>query len=96
MSTMKRFLRRKATSDVADVWIVQLSCFGGALVIFVSGVLSLVRLELSELQLVFGLLLTLTVFFLAVILGMVAPLVVRKSLPRVGAESVRRRRRDTV
>jgi len=63
-------LARRLTSDRFDASIGSKLLYGGALLIFVLGVLKLTRLGLTEVQLVFGLLLSICVTMQVIVAGM--------------------------
>jgi uncharacterized membrane protein YiaA len=72
--TITRFLGHKITSDALDVRLGQAVCFVGGVVMLAVSMWKLTRLDLSEAQFFFGVLLSLCVPLLLVIVGLVLPI----------------------
>ncbi|MBI1746090.1 MAG: hypothetical protein HYR55_05835 [Acidobacteria bacterium] len=69
-----RFFGRTITSDAFDTRLGQAVCFVGGMLMVVVSMWKLTRLELSEAQFFFGLLLSLCVPLLLFIVGLVLPI----------------------
>ena len=71
---ISRFFSHKISSDTFDTKLGQAVCFVAGLVVLALSMWKLTRLELSEAQFFFGLLLSLCVPLLFVIVGLVLPM----------------------
>jgi uncharacterized membrane protein YiaA len=72
--TITRFFGRRISSDALDQRLGQVVCFVAGVVVLVVSMWKLTRLDLSEAQFFFGLLLSLCVPLLLVIAGLVLPI----------------------
>ena len=72
--TPARFFGRTISSDAFDTKLGQVVCFVGSVVTLVVSLWKLTQLDLTEAQLLFGLLLSLTVPLLLLIVGLVLPM----------------------
>ena len=68
-----QFLGHKITSDTFDMKLAQVACFVVGLLVLVLSFWKLTRLDLSEAQLFFGVLLSLCAPLLFIIVGLLLP-----------------------
>ena len=70
-----KFLKRSVSSSDFDVQAARLGIWAASILVLVFGVLTLAKLELSQAELFFGLLLVLAVSEILVLIGLVLPMV---------------------
>ncbi|HUT32365.1 MAG TPA: hypothetical protein VNE39_02705 [Planctomycetota bacterium] len=74
MGPIARLAKARVTTDFFDARLGQLVCFVAAVALFVIAVLKLCRLQLTEGQLVIGLLAAIACSLLLVVLGFLIPI----------------------
>ena len=72
---IKRFMSRRTTSEAFDIRFAQVACFVAAVLVLALSIWKLTRLDLTETQLFFGVLLSLFVPLLCVVVGLLLPVV---------------------
>jgi hypothetical protein len=75
MTDMLRLLNRSLTSTSFDAKAAQTACWACSLIVMVTGILKLTRLQLTEAELFFGILLVMAVTILGIIAGLLMPIV---------------------
>ena len=69
-----QFFGRKISNEVFDLKLGQVVSFVTGILLFALSIMKLTKLDLSETELYFGVLLSLTVFFLCIIMGLLLPM----------------------
>jgi hypothetical protein len=69
-----RISGRKITTDNFDTKLAPMACFAAGILVLVLSFWKLTRLDLSEAQLFFGVLLTLCVSLLSIVVGLLLPM----------------------
>ena len=72
--SITQFMRRRLSSDVFDRKLGQVACFGAGLLVLALSLWKVTRLDLTEAQLFFGVLLSLIVPLLCMIMGLLLPI----------------------
>jgi len=75
MTDVIRLFTRNLTSTGFDAKMAKMACWICSAVVMVAGILKLARLQLTESELFFGILLVLAVAILFIILGLLMPIV---------------------
>jgi hypothetical protein len=75
MTNVLRLFKRNLTSTGFDAKAAQMGCWICSLIVMVAGILKLTRLQLTEAELFFGVLLVMAVTVLGIIAGLLMPIV---------------------
>tara|TARA_R100000750_G_C2302092_1_gene79237 strand:- start:22 stop:288 length:267 start_codon:yes stop_codon:yes gene_type:complete len=75
MSKLIKLFTRKLSSSQVDVQIGQIVCWVFAIIVMLIGINKISRMDLSEAQLIFGILLVMILTLQMIIAGMILPIV---------------------
>ena len=72
--SITQFLGRKLSNDEFDLKLARVTCFGAGALVLVFSMWEVLRLDLTEVQVFFGVLLSLVVPLLCMIMGLLLPI----------------------